>query len=235
MKTTGYVAVALVLGLMMLCAGVPGAHAGERPAGVLRCAFVCVGGVFNSELIAPYDVLEHTRYRDEENYIETFIVSPGGEAFVTAEGITIQAHYGFANAPAADILVIPSTETSMSADLENEGYMAYVKRAVDGASWVITVCDGAFALAATGALDGRSATTFPSDREALAEMFPKIDVRTDARIVVDGKYVTSVGGGMSYEPALWLVERLYGVDHARRTARGLVWPWDAAAVPTLVK
>jgi transcriptional regulator GlxA family with amidase domain len=123
----------------------------------------------------------------------------------------------------------------MSADLENERYMEYVKKAVEGARWVITVCDGAFALAATGALDGRSATTFPSDRVALAEMFPKIDVRTDARIVVDGKYVTSVGGGMSYEPALWLIEHLYGVEHARRTAQGLVWPWDAASVPTLLK
>jgi transcriptional regulator GlxA family with amidase domain len=209
--------------------------AGEPPAGVLRCAFVCVNGVFNSELIAPYDVLEHSRYRDEANYIETFIVSPGGAPFVTAEGITIQAHYSFENAPAADILVIPSTETSMSDDLENERYMSYVKRAVAGATWVITVCDGAFPLAATGELDGRSATTFPSDREALAKRYPRIDVRTDARIVVDGKYITSVGGGMSYEPALWLVERLYGPEHASRTARGLVWPWDPGSVPTLVK
>ena len=211
------------------------AVADAPPAGVLKCAFVCVNGVFNSELIGPYDVLEHSRYRDKANYIETFIVSPEGEPFVTAEGITIQAHYGFENAPGADILVIPSTETSMSDDLKNEAYKGYVKRAVEAATWVITVCDGAFALAATGALDGRSATTFPSDREALAKMFPQIDVRTDARIVVDGKYITSVGGGMSYEPAFWLVEHLYGVEHAKRSAQGLVWPWDATSVPTLVK
>lgn len=219
---------------LLVPAPAPGGTAG-RPEGVLGCAFVCVDGVYNSELMAPWDVLEHSRYRDDHNYIRPFIVSPGGGTFVTAEGITIAAHYSFDGAPDADILVIPSTETSLTADLENERYMGYVRRAVERARWVITVCDGAFALAATGALDGRSATTFPGDREALAQRFPSIDVRTDARIVVDGKYITSVGGGMSYEPALWLVERLYGAEHARRTARGLVWPWDAAAVPILVK
>ena len=37
----------------------------------------------------------------------------------------------------------------------------------------------------------------------------------DANFVVDGKYITSVGGALSYEPALYLVEHLYGAEHAR--------------------
>jgi hypothetical protein len=36
---------------------------------------------------------------------------------------------------------------------------------------------------------------------------------------------------MSYEPAFWLVEHLYGKDHALATAKGLVWAWDLATVP----
>jgi len=54
------------------------------------------------------------------------------------------------------------------------------------------------------------------------------------RFVEDGKFITSVGGGMSYEPAFYLVERLYGKEHAARTAAGLVWPWDLDAVPHLI-
>jgi hypothetical protein len=38
---------------------------------------------------------------------------------------------------------------------------------------------------------------------------------------------------MSYEPAFYLVERLYGKEHADITATGLVWPWDIASVPIL--
>jgi len=84
-------------------------------------------------------------------------------------------------------------------------------------------------------LNGRSATTFPSDRAALQEKFPGIDVRMDVRLVVDGKFITSVGGAMSYEPAFYLVETLYSKDHADRTAGGLVWPWALEQVPHLIK
>lgn len=201
---------------------------------VRRAAFLVAEGVYNSELMAPYDVLHHTVFRDSLDYIEPFVVSADGEAVTTFEGLVVTAHHSFESAPRADLLVIPSTVGSMDRDLEDDAYMAYVRRAVADAEWVITACDGAFPLAATGALDGRTATTFPGDRAALAERFPEVDVRDDVRLVVDGKYITSVGGGMSYEPAFWLVEHLWGAERVAGNAEGLVWDWDLASVPHLV-
>ncbi|MEM0962411.1 MAG: DJ-1/PfpI family protein [Bacteroidota bacterium] len=201
---------------------------------VRRAAFVVANGVFNSELMAPYDVFHHTLFRDSLDYVEPFVVSPDGQPVVTFEGLSVDAHYSFDTAPAADILVIPSTDGSMDRDLDDAAYMAYVSRTAEAAEWVLTVCDGAFPLAATGLLDGRAATTFPADRAALAARFPAVDVRDDVRLVVDGKYVTSVGGGMSYEPAFWLVEHLWGADRVAGNASGLVWPWDLSTVPHLV-
>ncbi|MEM6792751.1 MAG: DJ-1/PfpI family protein [Acidobacteriota bacterium] len=198
---------------------------------VLTALFLVAEGVYNSELMAPYDVLQHSVFRDAENYIETAVVSHDGKPLTTFEGIVVDPHHGFEDAPKADILVIPSTIGSMDRDLEDEVYMAWVEKAVAEAQWVITVCDGAFPLAKTGALDGRVATTFPGDRARFREMFPKVDMRDDVRLVVDGKFITSVGGGMSYEPAFYLVERLYGTEHAAASARGLVWPWDLETVP----
>ncbi len=218
---------------LLLLAGdrVPSAAAEPN---VRRALFVVAEGVYNSELMAPYDVLQHSIFRDPNDYMETAIVSADGGPVVTFEGITVEAHFSYADAPRADVLVIPSTRGSMDADLANDAYMAWVNKAIAEAEWVITVCDGAFPLAATGALDGRVATTYPGDRERLEQMFPKVDVRHDVRLVVDGKYITSVGGGMSYEPAFWLVEHLYGPDHVAATARGLVWPWDLKTVPHLI-
>lgn len=207
------------------------ADSGKR---VRNALFVVVDGVYNSELMAPYDVLQHTIFRDDEDYVATAVVSPDGSAVKTFEGLVVEAHYSFETAPMADILVIPSTDGSMDRDLKDEVYMGWVKKAVAEAEWVITVCDGAFPLAATGALDGRVATTYPGDRGTFAEMFPKVEVRDDVRLVVDGKYLTSVGGGMSYEPAFWLVEHLYGREHAEASARGLVWPWDTSTLPHVV-
>jgi transcriptional regulator GlxA family with amidase domain len=199
--------------------------------GVLTAGFVAIDGVYNSELMAPYDILHHSIFRDSVNYIQPFIVSPDGQPFTTFEGITITPHHAFADAPPIDILVIPSAEGSMTSDLENEALMAWLKETATAARYVITLCDGAFPLAATGVLDGRQATTFPADRDRLAAMFPDVAVQYDANFVADGPFITSVGGALSYEPALYLLETLYGAEHARRTAEGLVLDWDASRIP----
>ncbi len=198
---------------------------------ILSAGFVITDRVFNSELMAPYDVLHHSIFRDETHYIEPFIVSEDGRPVTSFEGITITPHFSFDTAPEIDILVIPSASGSMTSDLENERYISWLSEAVSKAEYVITLCDGSFPLAATGSLNGRVATTFPGDREAFAETFPEVDVRFDVRFVRDGKFITSVGGGMSYEPALFLVESLYGREHAELTAEGLVWNWELESVP----
>lgn len=200
----------------------------------LNAGFVCLEKVYNSELMAPFDILQHSVYRDANDYIRCFIVTPDGKPFVTSEGIRITPDYSFANAPLIDILVIPSTETSMSADLKNTALLTWLKQTVAAAAHVITLCDGAFTLAATGALDGRMATTFPGDREQFARMFPKVDVHRQVNFVADGKFITSVGGALSYEPALYLVEKIYSREHARQTAEGMVIKWDLDNIPHLV-
>lgn len=204
-------------------------------AQTLHAGFVCVDKVYNSELMAPYDILQHSYYRDQKNYIRCFIVTPDGKPFVTAEGIRITPDYAFANVPTIDILVIPSTETSMTKDLENTVFMAWLKNAVAKAAHVITLCDGAFPLAATGGLDGRVATTFPADRKKFAARFPQIKVRDDVNFAASGKYITAVGGALSYEPALYLLEKIYSKEHAQRTAGGLVLDWDLRRVPHAIE
>lgn len=200
---------------------------------ILSAAFVVTDEVFNSELMAPYDILHHSIFRNNTRYIEPFIVSETGEVLTTFEGIAVAPHYSFDNAPPIDILLIPSTNGSMSRDLENPRYMEWLREAVARARFVVTLCDGAFPLAETGALDGRIVTTFPGDRDQFARRYPDIDVKYDVRFVHDGKFITSVGGGMSYEPALYLTELLYGREDAIETAAGLVWDWNLDAVPHL--
>lgn len=207
----------------------------EPSSGVRKAAFVIAKGVYNSELMAPYDVLHHTYYRNKSDYIAPFVVAESLAPVVTFEGLTVLPHYTFETAPPAEIVVIPSTDGSMDRDLQNAAFMRYVRSAIRDAEWVITVCDGAFVLAETGALNGRVATTFPADRPALRERYRRIDVRDDVRLVVDGKFITSVGGGYSYEPAFFLVQHLWGKERVAENARGLVWPWDLEAVPHVIK
>jgi transcriptional regulator GlxA family with amidase domain len=197
----------------------------------IETGFVVLDGVFNSELMAPFDILQHSIYRKNDRYFRCFIISPDGKPIKTAEGLTIHADYSFENAPALDVLVIPSTETSMSSDLAPGRYMDWVTRKVAEAKIVITLCDGAFPLAQTGMLDGLNATTFPGDQKAFATKYKAVIVHRDVWFVHEGKFITSVGGAKSYEPALYLAEHWFDHAYAARLARGLVIDWDLAKIP----
>ena len=197
----------------------------------IETGFVVIDGVYNSELIAPYDILEHSKYRKRDRYFNCFVVSPKGAPIKTAEGLTIKAHYSFETCPKLDVLVIPSTMTSMTEDLKPGIYMDWVTQKVKEARVVMTLCDGAFPLGQTGQLNGLNATTFPGDRDRFAKAFPQVKVHYDAWFVQDGKFITSVGGAKSYEPALFLAHQWFDLAYAKRLARGLVIDWDLAKIP----
>ena len=197
----------------------------EAPAKKVRTAlFVVAEGVYNSELMAPYDVLQHTVFHTKPG-IETMTISPDGQAITTFEGITLQPHHSFESAPPLDILVVPSAKNNMDADLENETLIGWVRETGQKARFVMSLCDGAFVLAKAGLLDGHAATTFPSDQKRFAEMFPKVDLRINVSFVHDGRMLTSEGGAKSYDVAMYLVDLLYGEKPTQGIGRGLLIDW----------
>ncbi|HKH47921.1 MAG TPA: DJ-1/PfpI family protein [Thermoanaerobaculia bacterium] len=193
----------------------------DRP---LRAGFLIVDGVYNTELAAPYDVLQHTVFHTKPG-IEVFTVSPDGQPLTTFEGIRIAPRYSFANAPPIDILVVPSARGSLDKDLQNQALIDWVRRVAGQARHVVSLCDGAFVLGKAGLLEGVPATTFPEDYDRLVQMFPKVDLRVNVSFVDSGKILTSQGGARSYDVAMYLVDKLYGQNVAQGIGKGLLIPW----------
>lgn len=206
----------------------------EIPADrALVAGFLIVDGVYNSELMAPYDIFQHTIFHTQPG-IEVFTVSPDGKAVESFEGLTIVPHHSFATAPPIDILVVPSAEHSMDSDLENVEMMEWVREVGSRADFVVSLCDGAFVLAAAGLLDGRALTTFPGDQDRFAEDFPSLDLRRGVSFVHDGPMLTSEGGAKSYDVSMHLVDHLYGEQVAQGVGRGLIIEWPPVGMPALV-
>jgi transcriptional regulator GlxA family with amidase domain len=193
----------------------------DRP---LRAGILVVNGVYNTELAAPFDVLQHTRFHTQPG-MEVFTVSPDGKPLSTFEGLKLTPDYAFANAPAIDILVVPSARGSMDADLQNQALIDWVRKTGGQARNVISLCDGAFVLAKAGLLQGIPATTFPDDYGRFSQQFPGVDLRINVSFVDAGKVITSQGGARSYEATMHLVDRLYGRQVAEGIGKGLLVPW----------
>lgn len=190
-----------------------------------KVAFLIVDGVYNSELMAPYDIFHHTIFHTE-NAMKVFTVAPEKKVIRSFEGIHLIPDFDFNDSPDIDILVVPSAEHSMDTDLENAKLIQFVKERGEKAKYVLSLCDGAFVLAKAGLLDDINSTTFPSDIDAFRKMFPQLKVHENISFVSDGKYITSSGGALSYDPSFYLIHKMYGDKVAKGVADGMALNWD---------
>ncbi len=199
-------------------------------------AFLIMDGTFNTELTAPFDIFQHTIFRENIKAMNVFTVANTNTPITSFEGMRILPDYNYLKdqLPKIDILVVPSAEHHLDSDLEDKAMIDFVKKVDKNALYVTSHCDGAFVLAKAGLLDNSVSTTFPSDIDAMRTMFPKLDIRKELLFVHDGKYITSAGGAKSFEAALYLCEYLYGKDVAKSLAGGLVIDWNLETVPCLV-
>jgi len=198
--------------------------------------FLIMDGVYNTELTAPFDIFQHTIFRKNIKAMNVFTVANTDDPILTFEGMRIVPDFNYLSdtIPKIDILVVPSAEHHLDSDLEDEAMLNFVKKVDANAQFITSHCDGAFVLAKAGLLEGTVSTTFPSDIDAMREMFPSLDVRKEVLFVHDGKYITSAGGAKSFEAALYLCEYLYGKEIAQSLAGGLVIDWDLQEVPHLI-
>jgi transcriptional regulator GlxA family with amidase domain len=174
--------------------------------------------LFITEFVAPFDVYKHVK--DKMN---VFLVAPTMDPITSYEGIVIHPHFSFASAPNIDVLVVPSGNQSMTADLEKKEYIDFVKKTAAEADYVTSHCWGAFTLAEAGVLNGKQATTFPTSTRDMAKSYANVNVVEDRRFVEDGNIITSNGGVAAFEAALAVVEKLYGKAEAEKVAAGLVF------------
>lgn len=87
---------------------------------------------------------------------------------------------------------------------------------------VVSVCTGAYILAAAGLLDGRRAATHWAHCHLLAEAHPEVRVEPDPIFIRDGNIFTSAGVTAGMDLALALVEMDHGRDLALAVAREMV-------------
>ena len=105
---------------------------------------------------------------------------------------------------------------------------------------LLSVCSGAFVLAAAGLLDGKRATTHWMHAPTLAKRYPRVTVEPSVLYVEDGQVFTAAGSAAGIDLCLHLVRHDYGSDIANQVARRMVVPphreggqaqFVAAAVP----
>lgn len=120
-----------------------------------------------------------------------------------------------------DTLIVPGGHNAVSAS-EDSDLVRAVKDAALRSRRVVSLCTGAFILAATGILDDKRATTHWDHGALLAERYPMVCVDTKPIFTRDGRVWTSAGVTASFDLLLALIEEDLGTEAARFVARSLV-------------
>ncbi len=89
---------------------------------------------------------------------------------------------------------------------------------------LLSICSGAFVLAAAGLLDGRRATTHWRYAGELQHRYPNVHVDANVLYVDEDDVLTSAGSAAGLDLCLHLVRRDYGSAIANQVARRLVIP-----------
>jgi AraC family transcriptional activator FtrA len=140
----------------------------------------------------------------------------------TTAGYTMSVPRGLSALATADTVLIPGW-APVEAPLPARVRRALLRAHARGAR-LVTICSGVFALARTGLLDGRSATTHWARAEQLQREFPDVRVEPDALYVDHGDVATSAGAGAGIDLCLHLVRKDHGAAHAALVARHMVMP-----------
>lgn len=125
------------------------------------------------------------------------------------------------DAPQLDTLLIPGGSGSRLGNADPQLF-AWLRGQSETARRVVSVCTGAYMLAAAGLLDGRRVTTHWQYAEDLARRFPAIHVESERLFLRDGRFATSGGLTAGIDLALALVEEDLGAPAALAVARHLV-------------
>lgn len=188
-----------------------------------RVAVVVFPGVLSLDVTGPYEVLSganaalgHTAYDLATAGADTGIVeADGGLGLVATDRLEELDH--------VDLLVVPGGRGARALG-PDDVVVRHVGRLAATAERTMSVCTGAFVLAAAGLLDERVAATHWAHADELADRHPAVRVDPEALWHRDGRTWTSAGVTTGLDLALHLVEVDHGPDIARLVARHLVVP-----------
>lgn len=146
----------------------------------------------------------------------------------TFDGAPARTTSGFSLIPHGDLRTVARADTVIVVGYWPptralpEAVPATLARAHARGRRMVSICTGAFALAAGGVLDGRRAATHWKFAAELAARFPAVEVDRDVLFVDGGSVLTSAGVCCGIDLCLHIVRRDLGTRVANKVARGIV-------------
>ncbi|HEX4248468.1 MAG TPA: helix-turn-helix domain-containing protein [Pseudonocardia sp.] len=181
-------------------------------------AMAVTDGIPLIEVAAPCEIFGVDRPDLADPWYDFTVCGPDGAR--VGGWFRADAPHGLDELVAADTVIVPACRNvheRQPADLVDA-----VRAAHERGARVVSICSGAFVLAAAGLLDGRRATAHWLHAALLAERYPLVKVDPEVLYLEDDGIYTSAGKAAGFDLCLHLVRLDHGTAVANALARRLV-------------
>ncbi|AGC43502.1 AraC family transcriptional regulator [Myxococcus stipitatus DSM 14675] len=189
-------------------------------AAIRRVGFLGYEGVEALDLVGPMEAFAKVQTGGQRRY-EVLMVGLHSGEFRSESGLVFKPHLRLEDARGLDTLLI-SGGAGLRRPAANAQVVRWLQSHAHTVRRVVSVCTGIYALAASGLLDGRRATTHWQFAQDVAARFPKVRLEPDALFIQDGTFYTSAGITAGIDLALALIEEDHGPRAALTVAREMV-------------
>ena len=176
----------------------------------LQIVIALYPGVTHLDFTGPHQVLSRLPNAD------VVVASLGGQD-IEAEGLTFARLADLAALERCDVLCVPGGRGTTDA-MQDEAFMAQIRRLGAGATYLTSVCTGSLILAAAGFLKGKRAACHWAWRELLVPFGAIVD---ESRVARDGNIITGGGVTAGLDFAFVLMAELAGETLAKSVQLGL--------------
>ena len=187
-----------------------------------RIAVLALPGVVAFDLGVPAQVFSAARDAHGRRHYEVHTCTPDGGPVRSAAGFSVLPEHDLTLLACADTVIVPGIHRDAIPgvpDVSDALRTAYARGAR-----IMSICTGAFVLAAAGLLDDRPATTHWASAELFARRYPQVKLDPDVLFVDDGPVLTSAGVAAGIDLCLHVVRRDHASEVANRAARKCVVP-----------
>lgn len=123
---------------------------------------------------------------------------------------SVKPHTSIAEITKTNLIIIPSLNHNYQESVEqNKPLIDWIEKQYKQGAEIASICTGAFLLAASGLLDGKSCSTHWSANDNFRAMFPKVKMEND-KLITDENGIYTNGGAYSFlNLIIYLVEKYY--------------------------
>ncbi|WP_433223988.1 GlxA family transcriptional regulator [Microtetraspora malaysiensis] len=190
-----------------------------------RVVIVALDDFASLDLGVPGQVFRVARGPAERPLYEISTCSPGGAPVRGSAGYHVLPDHDLGVLETADTVIVPGVHggSALTAGTIDDELRSALQAAARR-SRMMSICTGAFVLAAAGLLDDRPAATHWYHARRFQRLFPRVRLDPDVLFIDDGDILTSAGVASGIDLCLHVIRRDHGSEVANRAARRCVTP-----------